>query len=267
MITFPNAKINLGLNVVEKRADGYHNIETVFYPINLTDALEIMESGKFSFALSGIYLESPSENNLVVKAYHLLKDDFDLPPVSIHLHKVIPTGAGLGGGSSDGAFMLKMLNSFFSLGLESVQLENYASQLGADCAFFIKNSPALATGIGNILSPIAIGLSNYKIVLVKPPFSVPTAEAYKNITPVRPTCPLEEITSLPVTKWKDILKNDFEDSVFESYPEIKQIKEKFYQAGALYSSMSGSGSAVYGIFPVLPALPEISFNKSFSIYR
>jgi 4-diphosphocytidyl-2-C-methyl-D-erythritol kinase len=267
MITFPNAKINLGLNVVKKRSDGYHNIETVFYPIGLCDALEVITSTKFKFELSGIRLDGISENNLVVKAYRLLKEEFQLPPVKIHLHKVIPIGAGLGGGSSDGAFMLKLLNNLFKLGIETQQLEKYASLLGADCPFFIKNAPAFGSGIGDVLKSINIDLSDFLIILIKPPFSVNTAGAYKNIHPTVPTNSINNILLLDISEWERVLKNDFEKPVFQMYPEIERIKEKLYEQGALYASMTGSGSSVFGIFPRIAINPVIFFPKDYFVYR
>ena len=252
MITFPNAKINLGLNIVEKRTDGYHNIETVFYPINLQDALEVNRlentTEPYRLHIKGTPLEGKDEDNLVIKAYLLLREEYNLPAVDIHLFKHIPTGAGLGGGSSDGAFMIKVLNEKFKLGLSLKEMEQYAARLGADCAFFIQNQPAFATGIGNIFEPIKCSLSDYRLILVKPQISVPTKEAYARITPHRPEKSVKDIICQPIETWKDELKNDFEDSVFALYPEITAIKDKMYDLGAVYASMSGSGSAVFGIF-------------------
>jgi 4-diphosphocytidyl-2-C-methyl-D-erythritol kinase len=248
MVTFPNAKINLGLNVVERRQDGYHNIETVFYPIALTDVLEVLPGDAFYFDASGLHIDSEPEENLVVKAYHLLKHKYDLPPVKIHLHKVIPFGAGLGGGSSNAAFLLTMLNQIFDIGLSAGQLSNLALALGADCPFFIENRPAFATGIGNELTPIEIDLSNYHFVLVKPPIGVNTAHAYHAITPLRPKISVKEIVAAPISTWKGNLVNDFEQPVFKMFPEIEIIKQQLYDLGAIYASMSGSGSAVFAFF-------------------
>jgi 4-diphosphocytidyl-2-C-methyl-D-erythritol kinase len=267
MVVFPNAKINLGLDVVEKRPDGYHNIETIFYPIGLCDVLEAVESDKFELTLSGIDIGGSLENNLVAKAYQLLKKDFGIPPVKVHLHKAIPTGAGLGGGSSDGAFMLKLLNKLFNLGIENRQLEIYAGRLGADCPFFIENTPAFATGLGNILAPIKIDLSGYSIVLVKPPFGVNTANAYKNVVPsLKEGHSLKNLVKLPVKEWNGYLENDFELPVFEFFPEIRQIKEKLYGLGALFASMTGSGSSVFGIFTSRPTFPDAYFRENYFIY-
>ena len=254
MIVYPNAKINIGLNVVEKRPDGYHNLETVFYPIKLQDALEVktiesnVPSCGYSLKVSGTLLDGSPDDNLVVKAYKLLKKEFDLPPVSMYLYKHIPTGAGLGGGSSDAAYALKVLNEKYSLSLSDERLEAYAAEIGADCAFFIKNNPVFATGIGNIFSDIKLNLTGMTLVLVKPDIFVSTRDAYSNINPSAPKVSLKDLLSEPVTSWKDTVFNDFEKSVFPKYPEIAAIKDKLYDMGAVYASMSGSGSSVYGIF-------------------
>lgn len=252
MITYPNAKINLGLNIVEKRPDGYHNLETVFYPINLQDALEVnlMEGEEeFSLKVSGVPIEGEPENNLVVKAYRLLKKDYpEMPAIDIHMYKHIPTGAGLGGGSADAAFMIKLLNDKFKLNLSIEKMEEYAAILGADCAFFIQNKPVFATGIGNTFEPIQLSLKGYYLVLVKPDIFVSTKDAFAHIIPTQPTQSLKEIIRMPVETWRATMKNDFEDSVFQKFPEIAAIKDKLYDLGAVYASMSGSGSSVYGIF-------------------
>ena len=250
MICFPNAKINLGLRILSKRTDGYHNIETVFYPINLCDALEIVPAseGKTTFTQTGIPIEGKPEDNLVVKAYHLLKEDFDLPEVAIYLRKQIPPGSGLGGGSSDAAFMIKLLNDFAGLKLSVEQMEEYAGRIGADCPFFIQNKPVFAEGTGNIFSPAPVSLQAYHLAVAIPPVSVSTKEAYAQIKPRQPEVSLQEIICLPVQEWKNHLINDFEPCVFAQYPIIEEFKKRFYAEGALYASMSGSGSAVYGIF-------------------
>ena len=267
MISFPNAKINIGLNVVSKRADGYHNLETIFYPVKLADILEIVDSDKPELSISGIQIEGPLSENLILRAYRLLKNDFDLPPVKFHLHKIIPFGAGLGGGSSDAAFLLKMLNAYFNLTINTKQLKKYASQIGADCPFFIENKPAFASGIGDRLNSINLDLSGFEILIVKPRISVSTGEAYKNVVPSKPKFNLNEIEKAPIELWKDLVTNDFEQSVFPVYPEIREIKETLYNLGALYSSMSGSGSAVFGIFRHLPTNPENLLPKGVFIYR
>lgn len=253
MITFPNAKINLGLNIVEKRPDGYHNLETIFYPINLQDALEVTRrennDKEYTLHISGSPLEGEPEDNLVVKAYKLLKKDYPgLLPVDIHMYKHIPAGAGLGGGSSDAACMIKLLNDKFSLGLSTERMEEYAVKLGADCAFFIRNKPVFATGIGNLFEPVELSLKGYHIILIKPDIFVSTRDAFAEIRPVRPAVSLKEIVKQPMETWKHSMKNDFEDSVFKKFPEIAAIKDELYDLGAVYAAMSGSGSSVYGIF-------------------
>ena len=267
MIVFPNAKINIGLNVVSKRKDGYHDLETIFYPVQLADALEIADSDKTEFTFSGLQIDGSPENNLVFKAYSLLKNDFRLPELKIHLHKVIPFGAGLGGGSSDAAFALKMLNEYCSLGLKTDQLEKYASQLGADCPFFIQNKPAFASGTGNRLEQINLDLSGYGILIVKPKISVSTPAAYRNIKPAQPPFGLKGLSKIPVKDWKNIVVNDFEKTVFTQYPEIQTLKERLYDSGALYASMSGSGSAVFGVFRHLPVDYDKFLPKGIFIYR
>lgn len=253
MITFPNAKINLGLNIVEKRPDGYHNLETIFYPINLQDALEVTRrennDKEYTLHISGSPLEGEPEDNLVVKAYKLLKKDYPgLLPVDIHMYKHIPAGAGLGGGSSDSACMIKLLNDKFSLGLSTERMEEYAVKLGADCSFFIRNKPVFATGIGNLFEPVELSLKGYHIILIKPDIFVSTRDAFAEIKPVRPAVSLKEIVKQPMETWKNSMKNDFEDSVFKKFPEIAAIKDELYDLGAVYAAMSGSGSSVYGIF-------------------
>lgn len=266
MITFPNIKINLGLSITEKRPDGYHNLETVFYPVALEDALEIRTNPeaqqKFTLHQHGMEIADNPENNLVVKAYLLLDKEFHLPPVEIHLYKHIPSGAGLGGGSSDAAFMLKLLNEHYNLQLSDNQLEDYAATLGADCAFFIKNTPTYAEGIGNIFSPIELSLKGYRIMIVKPDVFVSTREAFANIRPHRPEYPVREVIRRPVAEWKDTLINDFEASVFPQYPVIGEIKEELYHQGAIYASMSGSGSSVFGLFAAGTTLPEIDWGTN-----
>lgn len=272
MITYPNAKINLGLNIVEKRPDGYHNLETIFYPINLQDALEVTEleneEGEYKLKVSGVPIEGDEENNLVVKAYRLLKKDFpDMSPINIHMFKHIPTGAGLGGGSADAAFMIKLLNEKFNLKLSIEKMEEYAAILGADCAFFIQNKPVFASGIGNIFENITLSLKGYYIVLVKPDIFVSTKDAFSHITPMHPNQSLKEIIRMPVETWRATMKNDFEESVFQKYPEIAAIKDKLYDMGAIYASMSGSGSSVFGIFREQVEHIEEVFNGCFCRQR
>lgn len=249
MITFPNAKINLGLNVIEKRSDGFHNIESVFYPIPLYDALEIMLGNKTDeFTISGTKIEGDLNDNLILKTLNAVRKNYEVPILKIHLLKNIPTGAGLGGGSSDAAFFLNQLNEVFALNISVEERKNIVTQLGSDCAFFIENKPAFATKKGDALNEINVSLKNYLLVLIKPDIYVSTPSAYKSIKPLQQQIKISEIIKLPVHKWKEHLINDFEKPVFEMHPEIKKIKEKLYKEGALYASMSGSGSSVYGIF-------------------
>lgn len=270
MITFPNAKINLGLNITEKRPDGYHNLETIFYPISLEDALEItvLNSSEHRFSLhqSGLEIAGVPETNLVVKAYKLLDEKFHLPPVDIYLYKNIPSGAGLGGGSSDAAFMLKLLNEKFRLKLSDETLEEYAAILGADCAFFIKNTPTFAEGIGNLFSPVTLSLKGYQLVLVKPDIFVSTREAFAQIRPHKPEHSLREIITVPIDQWKDYMVNDFEESVFPQHPAIGKIKEDMYNEGAIYAAMSGSGSSVFGIFHPDASLPTQKYEDAFQFH-
>ena len=253
--------------MVSKRKDGYHNLETIFYPVKLADALELVHAEYSEFSASGIEIDAIPENNLVFKAYQLLHEDFDLPPVKLHLHKVIPFGAGLGGGSADAAFALKMLNNLFKLDLSVSILEQYAGKIGADCPFFIQNKPTFAYGIGDQFEALKLDLSEYNIVIVKPEFSVSTPEAYRNIVPAPAQFNLKEIESLPIENWRDEIQNDFEKSVFPQYPGIEEIKNTLYDLGAVYASMSGSGSAVFGIFRHLPVDLDKYLPKGIFIYR
>jgi 4-diphosphocytidyl-2-C-methyl-D-erythritol kinase len=272
MVTFPNCKINLGLNIVNKRNDGYHDIETVFYPIQAKDVLEVVEEKNIQpsmlnvqFSMSGLQIEGDQKNNLCLKAYDLLKKDFPkLPAVQMHLHKAIPMGAGLGGGSADGAFTLKLLNKKFDLSLSEKQLINYSLQLGSDCPFFILNKPCFATGRGEILEQTELDLSDYKFLLVQPLVHISTAWAFSTIKTLKPVKSIKQIIQQSILTWKAELINDFEKPVFEKYPEIKKIKDKLYNAGAIYASMSGSGSAVYGIFKKEKAI-SISFPDNYFV--
>ncbi|MBK6264037.1 4-(cytidine 5'-diphospho)-2-C-methyl-D-erythritol kinase [Marivirga sp. S37H4] len=253
MISFPNAKINLGLNILSKRADGYHNISSCFYPIPVKDALEIIPAQRTTFESTGLKIPGKPEENLVWKAYHLLNKEFNLPEVEIVLHKAIPMGAGIGGGSADGAFMLKLLNDYFKLNLSTEKLENYALKLGSDCPFFIQNKPKLVSGRGEIFEDIAVDLQGYFVGLVFPGIHIGTKEAYNGIHPKNPETPIKEIIeNHPLKDWKNNLKNDFEESVFKQHPTLALIKNKLYDSGAIYASMTGSGSTMYGIFKEKP---------------
>ena len=260
MITFPIAKINLGLNVVEKRLDGYHNLQTVFYPVPIMDALEIapMSEGFPSdvdcdLKVTNIHIEGDEQRNLVVRAYQLLKKDFpSLPRIHTHLWKGIPTQAGMGGGSSDCAYMIRLLNETFDLQLTNEQMQQYAAQLGADCAFFIESVPCYAEGIGEQLEPISLDLSGWYIGVVRPDIPVPTKEAFSRIHPHYPSLNCREVVMQPVETWRDNLINDFEESVFALHPEIGAVKEQLYKMGATYAAMSGSGSAQFGLFKEEP---------------
>ncbi len=247
---FPNAKINLGLRVIERRTDGYHSIETLFLPVELCDILEfvVTPDAKFSLEITGIAVGGNPEENLIYKAWEIMHRDYSVPCVHAHLHKVIPIGAGLGGGSADAAFMLKGLNEYFSCGCSPGTLESYAAELGSDCAFFIRNLPAIGTGRGEILEPIELSVTGYEIVLVNPGVHVGTREAYADIVPQEPENSLRELISLPMIHWQNTIHNDFERSVFTTYPVIAGLKQKMINLGAIYASMSGSGSTVYGIF-------------------
>jgi len=255
VIAFPNCKINLGLNVIHKRNDGYHDIETVFYPINIVDAIEVIadetspQAQRIQFSFSGIALNGKAEENLCVRAYELLRGNFpEMPALKMHLHKTIPVGAGLGGGSSDAAFSLRLLNDKFNLKLSIESLLDYALQLGSDCPFFIINKPCFATGRGEFLKPINLVLSNYKMVIANPGIDISTSEVFSLVKPIRPSKSILDIIQEPIDSWKNELKNDFEEAVFKAHSEISDIKNELYRAGALYASMTGTGSTVYGIF-------------------
>ncbi|QNA46439.1 4-(cytidine 5'-diphospho)-2-C-methyl-D-erythritol kinase [Lacibacter sediminis] len=283
MIVFPNCKINLGLHILNKREDGYHNLETVFYPVQLRDALEVIrrDDGRqtmddtygsplttpISFSSTGLPITGDEANNLCIKAYHLLKKDYPaLPPVQMHLHKAIPMGAGLGGGSADGAFALKLLKDKFQLGLSTQHLIDYALQLGSDCPFFIINKPCFATGRGELLETVDLDLSAYKFAIVNPGIHVNTGWAFANLSgrSMRPDseqkADLKQIIQQPISTWKDQLINDFEEPVSKAHPEIVRIKQQLYDAGAVYASMTGSGSTVFGIFE---KEPELKFSDAY----
>jgi 4-diphosphocytidyl-2-C-methyl-D-erythritol kinase len=248
MVAFPHCKINLGLQVIRKRADGYHDIATCFYPVPLTDMLEIIPARDFTFSFSGEPVPGDERENLCVKAFQILRREKDIPPVQMHLHKTIPMGAGLGGGSSDGAFTLTLLNEIFQLALSPARLKELASELGSDCAFFLKKEPQSGSGKGDELKELQVDLKGRFIVLVKPPVHISTARAYAEIIPTVPPMLPEQVVKNAPEKWKGLLKNDFEGPVFRMHPQIEMVKESMYDAGAVYASMTGSGAAVYGIF-------------------
>lgn len=273
MITFPCAKINLGLNIVSKRPDGYHNLETVFYPIPLTDALEIKymdekfpSESPCDLKITGKDVDCNEEDNLVIKAYQLLAADFQLPRVHAHLVKRIPTQAGLGGGSSDAAYMIRLLDERFRLNIGIPEMERYAAKLGADCAFFITADPSYAEGIGDVLMPVDVpgaGLGGYYLAVVKPSVAVSTRDAYAAIVPKTPAKCCRDIVRQPIETWKDELVNDFEAPIFAMHPELAAIKKSLYDAGAVYAAMSGSGSALFGIFREQPTGLEKEFEGMF----
>lgn len=253
MLSFPNAKINLGLNITAKRTDGYHDIESCFYPIPFKDALEIIPSEKLSFESTGLNIPGDTANNLVLKAYNLLQAGFDIPSVQIILHKNIPMGAGLGGGSADGAFMLTLMNEYFKLGLTTEKLQKYALLLGSDCPFFIENQPKFVSGRGELFEKSSIDLSGYYLGLIFPNIHISTAEAYQGLKPSTPQISVKEVVeNHPISDWKELLKNDFENVIFTRYPVLQQLKNSLYEQGAIYASMTGSGSTLYGLFKEKP---------------
>ncbi|MEO8764692.1 MAG: 4-(cytidine 5'-diphospho)-2-C-methyl-D-erythritol kinase [Ginsengibacter sp.] len=250
MIVFPNCKINLGLNIISKRDNGYHNIESVLFPVKLYDALEILQGNRqgAQLTVTGIPAGNTADN-LCVKAYNLLKKHYpQLPGINMHLHKAIPSGAGLGGGSADAVSVLQLLDSRFSLGISQKKMQEYALDLGSDCPFFLINKPCLASGRGEVLEPLTLSLQGYKILLIHPAIHIPTATAFKQITPSIPEIKIKQAITQPIETWKGRLVNDFEKIIFTGYPEIKKIKNNLYDQGAVYASMTGSGSTVYGIF-------------------
>lgn len=274
MIAYPCCKINLGLNIVNKRKDGYHNIETIFYPVPLHDVIEINKMHEdfpsmlnCDIKVTGTYLNNcDDKDNLVVKAYNLLAKRFYLPRIHVHLYKQIPSQAGLGGGSADAAYMIKMLNEHFHLKINNDEMQQLAAKLGADCAFFINAKAAFATGIGNELTPIKTEINALKgcyLTLIKPDIAISTAEAYSNIKPQQPKKCCKDIISQPISTWKEELKNDFEKPLFTKYTELKDIKKKLYEEGALYAQMSGSGSTIFGIFDKKPKNVEQIFKGNF----
>lgn len=272
MIVFPNCKINLGLHITAKRADGYHDLETVFYPVPLKDALEIVtlpaeKKEAIEFTQSGLSIEGAPTDNICIKAIQLLRQHFrDLPGIRVHLHKQIPMGAGLGGGSADAAFLLQAIDKKFNLGINPAKLSELALQLGSDCPFFLLNTPSLARGRGEKLEAINVSLKGYKILLINPGIHVSTATAFKGVQPQPNQQPLKEIIELPLTQWKKLLKNQFEETVFPQYPALQKIKEELYTLGAIYAAMSGSGSTLFGIFENSFSLP-INFANRYPLCK
>lgn len=257
MLAFANAKINLGLLLTEKRTDGYHNLQTVFYPVKLYDVVELVDATHTNCVIKGIDIPGSADDNICLKAFKTLKADFNLPNQQIVLLKNIPVGAGLGGGSADAAFLIKLVNEKFKLGLTIAQLQDYARALGADCAFFIENKPSYAYAKGDEFEEIEIDLSAHFMVLVKPAIHVSTAAAYQNVKVKQPSTSLKDLIHLPLSRWRGQILNDFEESVFEKYPQIDEIKTKLYAAGATFALMSGSGSSVFAIFEKAVQLPEL----------
>lgn len=274
MITFPICKINLGLNIVSKRPDGYHNLQTVFYPVPLTDAIEINvmhdnfpSDTDCDLKISNLKIEGNEQDNLVVKAYKLLKQKYDLPRIHTHLYKGIPTQAGMGGGSADCAYMIRLLNDAFHLKMSKEEMIADAAKLGADCPFFILSTPAYAEGIGEQLTPVTVHLDGMYIAVVRPDIPVPTREAFAHVKPAYPKVCCKDVVSQPIAQWKDNLTNDFEQSVFALHPEIAAIKQKLYDMGAVFALMSGSGSSVFGLFDTYPHQIEQTFSKMFTCVR
>lgn len=264
MIVFPVAKINIGLRITSKRSDGYHNIDTIFYPVRLSDALEFVVSdekaGKDTLEFSGIDTGCRSDDNLVIKAITKLRENYNIPFLRVHLHKEIPIGAGLGGGSADAACLLKSVSKHFKLNIDNQELKKIALSLGSDCPFFIDGIPSYARGRGEILKTVNRSLSGFYLVLINPGVKISTSEAYMNCHPMEPVSGLDELYMLPVSEWKEYIFNDFEEFAFRKYPVLAGIKARLYSADAIFSLMSGSGSSVYGIFSKKPELPEALKN-------
>lgn len=260
MVCYPNAKVNLGLNILRRRPDGYHDIESLFVPVKWRDILEVVEdrsaaAGTVTFTASGLSVPSDGKPNLCERAYHWFHHRHGLPGVRMHLHKLIPIGAGLGGGSADAAFMLMELNRLFDLGEDLTTLESLAAELGSDCPFFVRNTPQLVSGRGEVMRPFSIDLSGWHMLIVHPGLHIGTAEAYAGVVPKMPAHRVEEVVARPVEQWLGLLHNDFEDSLFAKYPLLAELKQQLYDAGAVYASMTGSGSAIYGLFRAQVEVP------------
>jgi 4-diphosphocytidyl-2-C-methyl-D-erythritol kinase len=266
MLVFPNAKLNLGLYVTGQRPDGFRTLESVFVPLPWTDALEVLPAPATRLTLTGLPIPGDVATNLCLRAYELLKADFSLPPVQIHLHKVVPIGAGLGGGSADAAFALRALNDLFGLQLPPEALEGYARRLGSDCAFFIRNQPVLAIERGDVFEPIELSLAGTACKVVYPGLHISTAEAYARVIPRRPRHGLRPSLAKPIETWRDTVSNDFEDALTPTYPVLAELKQRLYDAGAAYASLSGSGSAVYGLFPGRQTPPALSLPAEYRVW-
>jgi len=267
MIVFPNAKINIGLNVVARRPDGFRNLESCFYPVQWQDALEVIPTAENQFTLSGIPVPGAAETNLCGLAYSLLAADFNLPPIHMHLHKNIPIGAGMGGGSADAAFALRLFNDLFKLNLSLDILEDYARRLGSDCAFFIRNKPVFARERGDVFEPIHLDLSNYHCVIVYPNIHITTAEAFGLVQTKVPESALKDLLEQDISTWKDKVTNSFEEALFPKYPVLAQIKEYLYEQGAVYAAMTGSGSAIYGFFSKEIITKEWAFPAAYRVWQ
>lgn len=268
MILFPPAKINLGLNVTDKRTDGYHNLETIMFQIPFQDILELVPSDKFTFTQSGLTIAGKSDDNLCVRAYQLIQHRWKIDPVNIHLHKLIPMGAGMGGGSADATYVLKGLNSLFSLGIDSQTLQSLALELGSDCPLFVEEKPQFAQGRGEILSPIHVDLTGKQLLVINLGIHVSTQLAFSKIQPKKPSLSIPEIVQKPIEMWKESLVNDFETGVFSAYPILEEVKKKMYQEGAVYASMTGSGSTIFGIFDEVVSFdffPQAQIQKWISL--
>jgi len=266
MVVFPNCKINLGLYVTRKREDGFHDIQTCFYPLNWCDALEVTETQdaeEFSFATSGLPISGQLEDNLIWKCFKAIQKDYALPPLQVHLHKVIPMGAGLGGGSSDAAFFIQLLDRKFNLNISFEKKMELAGGLGSDCPFFLKNTPVLATGRGEIFSDLSVNLDSYYILCVFPAIHSHTGRAFSAIQPKEPANDLSDALTQPVEIWKDLVTNDFEGPVFSQFPILQEIKQSFYKQGAVYAAMSGSGSSIFGLFN---SPPDLSLAQNYLYY-
>lgn len=260
MIQYTNCKINIGLHILSRRDDGYHDIETLFYPVRfMNDAVEVLFSDDESdhVYVTGLAIDEPMEKNLCYKAVQLLRQKYTFPPVSVHLHKIVPMGAGLGGGSADATATLVLINRLFELGITNQQLLRYSARLGSDCAFFVSSTPQLGEGRGEVLSPVNVDLTGKYLMIVKPDIHVSTAEAYQRVKPNSQRISLSKLAELPLEEWKDVVVNDFEESIFKTYPQIAILKEQLYQHGAVYAQMSGSGAACYGIFDRQPEKIEV----------